>query len=128
MRFEKLDVWKRASRLSCDIYQQTESISNWGFKDQITRSGLSVPSNIAEGEERETLKEKIRFLYYAKGSLGELVTQLYIGIEIGYLNKESSMKMIKEAKELAKILGSLIKNKESQIKEENADYKIDKCN
>jgi four helix bundle protein len=67
-------------------------------------------------------------LYYAKGSLGELVTQLYIGIEIGYLNKESSMKMIKEAKELAKILGSLIKNKESQIKEENADYNIDKCN
>jgi four helix bundle protein len=116
MRFEKLDVWKRASRLSCDIYQQTESINNWGFKDQITRSGLSVPSNIAEGEERETLKEKIRFLYYAKGSLGELVTQLYIGIEIGYLNKESSMKMIKEAKELAKILGSLIKIKESQIK------------
>jgi hypothetical protein len=48
MRFEKLDVWKRASRLSCDIYQQTESISNWGFKDQITRSGLSVPSNIAD--------------------------------------------------------------------------------
>ena len=115
MRFEQLDVWKRASRLSCEIYKVTESIQNWGFKDQITRSGLSVPSNIAEGEERETPKEKIRFLYYAKGSLGEWVTQLYIGIEIGYLDKQSSMEMIKEAKELAKILGSLIKNKESQI-------------
>ncbi|MCJ8305292.1 MAG: four helix bundle protein [Shewanella sp.] len=91
----------------------------------MTRSGLSVPSNIAEGEERETAKEKIRFLYYAKGSLGELVTQLYIGIEIGYLEKNSSMEMVKEAKELAKILGSLIKNKESQIREDNADYKID---
>ncbi len=125
MRFEQLDVWKRASRLSCDIYKATETIQNWGFKDQITRSGLSVPSNIAEGEERETSKEKIRFLYYAKGSLGELVTQLYIGIEIGYLNKTSSMDMIKEAKELAKIIGSLIRNKESQIKEENADYKVD---
>lgn len=125
MRFEQLDVWKRASRLSCDIYKATETIQNWGFKDQITRSGLSIPSNIAEGEERETSKEKIRFLYYAKGSLGELVTQLYIGIEIGYLNKTSSMDMIKEAKELAKIIGSLIRNKESQIKEENADYKVD---
>ncbi|MGS0692289.1 four helix bundle protein [Shewanella sp. 30m-9] len=125
MRFEQLDVWKRASRLSCEIYKATETVQNWGYKDQITRSGLSVPSNIAEGEERETNKEKIRFLYYAKGSLGELVTQLYIGIEIGYLNKQSSMDMIKEAKELAKIIGSLIKNKESQIKEENADYKID---
>jgi four helix bundle protein len=115
MRFEQLDVWKRASRLSCEIYKATEKVQNWGFKDQITRSGLSVPSNIAEGEERETPKEKIRFLYYAKGSLGELVTQLYIGIEIGYLDKQSSMEMIKEAKELAKILGALIKNKESQI-------------
>ena len=125
MRFEQLDVWKRASRLACEVYKATESINNWGFKDQITRSGLSVPSNIAEGEERETAKEKIRFLYYAKGSLGELVTQLYIGIEIGYLEKHSSMEMVKEAKELAKILGSLIKNKESQIREDNADYNID---
>ena len=125
MRFEQLDVWKRASRLSCEIYKATETVQNWGFKDQITRSGLSVPSNIAEGEERETIKEKVRFLYYAKGSLGELVTQLYIGIEIGYLNRQCSMDMIKEAKELAKIIGSLIKNKESQIKEENADYKVD---
>jgi four helix bundle protein len=48
MRFEQLDVWKRASRLSCDIYKLAEKIDNWGFKDQITRSGLSVPSNIAD--------------------------------------------------------------------------------
>ena len=122
MRFEQLDVWKRASRLACEVYKATESINNWGFKDQITRSGLSVPSNIAEGEERETAKEKIRFLYYAKGSLGELVTQLYIGIEIGYLEKNSSMEMVKEAKELAKILGAMIKNKESKIKEEPVVY------
>jgi four helix bundle protein len=125
MRFEQLDVWKRASRLSCEIYRLTESVSNWGFKDQITRSGLSVPSNIAEGEERETLKEKIRFLYYAKGSLGELVTQLYIGAEIEYLDKQIAMSMVKEAKELAKILGALIKQKQALIKEDNAGYTID---
>ena len=125
MRFEQLDVWKRASRLSCEIYRLTESVSNWGFKDQITRSGLSVPSNIAEGEGRETLKEKIRFLYYTKGSLGELVTQLYIGAEIEYLDKQIAMSMVKEAKELAKILGALIKQKQAQIKEDNADYTID---
>ncbi|ACA85938.1 four helix bundle protein [Shewanella woodyi] len=122
MRFEQLDVWKRASRLSCEIYKATETVQNWGFKDQITRSGLSVPSNIAEGEERETNKEKVRFLYYAKGSLGELVTQLYIGIEIGYLEKHSSLEMVKEAKELAKVLGTMIKKKESKIKEEPAVY------
>lgn len=97
-------------------YQMTESVSNWGFKDQITRSGLSVPSNIAEGEERETLKDQIRFLYYAKGSLGELVTQLYIGIEVGYLAREPALFMVQEAKELAKILGAIIKQKQSKSK------------
>jgi four helix bundle protein len=66
MRFEQLDVWKRASRLSCQIYKATESVNNWGFKDQITRSGLSVPSNIAEGEERETIKEKSGFYIMPK--------------------------------------------------------------
>ncbi|MGP1719216.1 four helix bundle protein [Shewanella frigidimarina] len=115
MRFEQLDVWKRASRLSCEIYKLTEKVDNWGFKDQITRSGLSVPSNIAEGEERDTTKEKIRFLYYAKGSLGELVTQLYIGVEAGFLDKKASLILVNEAKELAKIIGTMIKNKQSKI-------------
>jgi four helix bundle protein len=117
MRFEQLDVWKRASRLSCEIYKLTEKVDNWGFKDQITRSGLSVPSNIAEGEERDTTKEKIRFLYYAKGSLGELVTQLYIGVEAGFLDKKTSLILVNEAKELAKIIGTMIKNKQSKIKD-----------
>ncbi|GGB60425.1 four helix bundle protein [Shewanella inventionis] len=125
MRFEQLEVWKRASRLSCDIYKLTESVSNWGFKDQITRSGLSVPSNIAEGEERETLKENIRFLYYAKGSLGELVTQLYIGAEIEYIDKKMAMSMVKEAKELAKILGTLIRQKQTKLKEDRPEYTIE---
>lgn len=115
MRFEQLDVWKRASRLSCEIYKLAEKVDNWGFKDQITRSGLSVPSNIAEGEERDTTKEKIRFLYYAKGSLGELVTQLYIGVEAGFLDKKASLILVNEAKELAKIIGTMIKNKQSKI-------------
>jgi four helix bundle protein len=116
MRFEQLDVWKRASRLSCEIYKLADKVNNWGFKDQITRSGLSVPSNIAEGEERDTTKEKIRFLYYAKGSLGELVTQLYIGVEAGFLDKKASLILVNEAKELAKIIGTMIKNKQSKIK------------
>ena len=115
MRFELLDVWKRASRLSCEIYKLADKVNNWGFKDQITRSGLSVPSNIAEGEERDTTKEKISFLYYAKGSLGELVTQLYIGVEAGFLDKKASLILVNEAKELAKIIGTMIKNKQSKI-------------
>ena len=52
MRFEDLEVWKRAARLSASIYKELKNLKDWGFRDQITRSGLSVPSNIAEGFER----------------------------------------------------------------------------
>ena len=52
MRFENLDVWRNSARLSSDIYCVTTSIKDFGFKDQLTRAGLSVPSNIAEGFER----------------------------------------------------------------------------
>ena len=62
MRFEDLDVWKRGARLSANIYKESAQIKDFGFKDQITRSGLSIPSNIAEGIERESNKDCIRFL------------------------------------------------------------------
>lgn len=58
MNFEKLDVWKRSARLSVNLYRQLSSTRELGFKDQITRSGLSIPSNIAEGMSREGIKEK----------------------------------------------------------------------
>ena len=48
MQFEKLDVWKRASRLACDIYKATKDCKDYGFKDQVTRSAVSIPSNIAD--------------------------------------------------------------------------------
>ena len=52
MRFEDLDVWKRSARLSATIYKELVGLKDYGFKDQITRSGLSIPSNVAEGCER----------------------------------------------------------------------------
>ena len=64
-------------------------LRDFGFRDQITRAGLSVPSNIAEGHERESYKEMANFLSYAKGSAGELRTQVYIGMEIGYIDHET---------------------------------------
>ena len=87
MRFEELDVWKRAARLSVGVYQALSSLRDYGFKDQITRASLSVPSNIAEGFERLTAKDCIKFLSYAKGSCGEVRTQIYVGMEIGYIDR-----------------------------------------
>ncbi len=54
MVFEQLEVWKRSARLSADVYKYFATNTDYGFRDQITRSGFSVPSNIAEGYERST--------------------------------------------------------------------------
>jgi len=56
-RFEDLDLWRRAARLSADIYRALADLRDFGFRDQITRSGLSIPSNIAEGYERNSDRE-----------------------------------------------------------------------
>ena len=78
MRFEDLDVWKRAARLSADIYRQLRELKDYGFKDQITRSGLSVPSNIAEGFERESQKVRYEFSFICKRILwGAKMSDLY---------------------------------------------------
>ena len=114
MKFEDLDVWKRSARMSADIYKVLINLKDYGFKDQITRSGLSIPSNIAEGMERESTKECINFLSYAKGSCGELRTHVYIGMDIGYINEESGKLWINETREISAMLVGLmrsIKNK-----------------
>ncbi len=109
-RFEELAVWKRSARLSAELYKSLRDLKDFGFRDQITRAGLSIPSNIAEGYERESAKETTNFLNYAKGSAGELRTQLYIGMDIGYIERESGMAWIKEAEEISRMLHALIKS------------------
>lgn len=113
MEFEDLEVWKRATFLSVQVYKELADTKDFGFRDQITRSGLSIPSNVAEGFERGSAKECINFLYYAKGSCGELRTQVYIGMEIGYIDPILGQNWIKETRELSDMLGGLIKTKKS---------------
>ena len=108
MPFENLEVWKRAKELSVSIYRSMASLKDFGFKDQITRSSLSIPSNIAEGMERSTEKEKARFLEIARGSAAELRTQIMIGIE--YINKETGEQWLKETKEISAMLVGLTRS------------------
>ena len=89
MLYENLNVWKRSRQLTINVYTTLSNCRDYGFKGQITRSALSVPSDIAEGCERSSIKERIRFLDMAKGSLGEFKTQTDIGIAIGLINKTS---------------------------------------
>lgn len=109
MHFEDLDAWKRSARLSADIYKYFSGIKDFGFRDQITRSGLSVPCNIAEGFERVSTRERANFWSYAKGSAGELRTQIYIGRDIGYLDRITAEKWLKETTALSSMISALIK-------------------
>ena len=107
-RFEELEVWKRSARLCADLYKTFSTMKDYGFRDQITRSALSIPSNIAEGYERASDKEMANFLNYAKGSAGELRTQIYIGIDIGYIPKDQGQDWLNECEEISRMLHGLI--------------------
>ena len=113
--FEDLVVWKRSARLSSDVYKELRELKDFEFKDQITRSSLSVPSNIAEGYERKSIKELIHFLSIAKGSCGELRTQIYIGIDIGYIKPEIGQLWIEETRQISMMLSGLMKNKTTKL-------------
>lgn len=110
MRCERLDVWKRSCRLSVEVYKNFTESKDFGFKDQITRSSLSIPSNLAEGLEKESDREKVRYIEIARGSSAELITQIYIGVEVGYIEKVIGMRWTRELKELSKMLSGLKKN------------------
>ncbi len=108
MDFEKLDVWKRSARLSADLYKSLRELKDFGFRDQITRSGLSIPSNLAEGMSREAVKEKLRFLVIAKSSCAELRTQIYIGMDIDYIDTQQGKAWLAETREIAAMLTGLM--------------------
>ena len=107
--FEQLEVWKRSCRLCIDMYTLVETCRVYGLRDQLGRSALSVPSNIAEGYERNSSREFVRFLKIAKGSCGELRTQLHIGRESGLLDKSQATEFIREASEISRMLQGLIR-------------------
>jgi four helix bundle protein len=111
MRFEELEVWKRSAKLSVDLYKKLKNLKDYGFKDQITRSGLSVSSNIAEGFERESNRQCLNFLSYAKGSCGELRSQIYIGMDVGYIDKKVGEDWLRETIEISSMISGLIKTK-----------------
>ncbi len=85
------------------------------MRDQIRKSAISIASNLAEGDERETDKESIRFFYIAKGSLAELRTQVQIAHEIGYLKRELYKILENECIELGRMIGRLIQVRKGSL-------------
>jgi four helix bundle protein len=91
------------------LTQSKDFGKDYGFKDQIQRSAVSIPSNIAEGDELETDKQSIRHFYIARGSSAELLTQIIIGQEIGYIQKEEGDQLLNDCKVISVMLTKLIK-------------------
>jgi len=115
--FRGLVVWQKAKELAVAIYQLTDKgkiSQDFGLKDQMRRAAVSICSNIAEGDERDTNKESVRFLYIAKGSLAELVTQLEISQEIGYITMDEANQFLAVCSDIGKMLGALIKVRSQQ--------------
>ena len=117
MKCEKLEVWKISARLSADVYKLLSNLKDFGFKDQITRAGLSIPSNIAEGMEKESIKDQIRFLDIAKGSTAEFATQTYIAIDIKYIDKENGKIFIEKSNQILAMLTKLQQTLKGKLKQ-----------
>jgi|SRR5690625_145409 len=106
-----LDVWKLSRAFVSDVYKVTLDFPKseiYGLTNQIRRSAVSIPSNIAEGSARQGNKEFIRFLYIALGSLAELETQLLIAIDLNYLKEDKEF--FKKLKRIRMMLLGLIKS------------------
>jgi four helix bundle protein len=108
LRFEDLDVWQRAAKLSAQIYKKLNILKDYSFRDHIGKTSLSISRNIAEGFERESHKEFIHFLLYVKGLCGELRSQIYIGADIEYIDPETGKLWIEETIKNSSMLSNLI--------------------
>src|SRR3984885_10982594 len=117
--FEDLEVWQRGCRLAVDVFKAFTGCKNFTMKDQVQRASLSIPSNIAEGAERGGVKEFVRFLNIAKGSSGELRTQLYIARKLSFITSKSFNTLLTESKEISAMLQGLSRslNKKTTPKE-----------
>ncbi len=109
--FEDLSVWKLSRELADRIYKITgsgEFSKDYGLRDQIRRASVSIMSNIAEGFERGGNQEFSQFLSIAKGSCGEVRSQLYVAMDQGYITQKDSEQLIDDFKKLSIIINNFM--------------------
>lgn len=118
--FEEIEAWRKARLLTQEIYVSTardKFLKDYGLSNQIRRAAVSVMSNIAEGFERNGTKEFIQFLSIAKGSIGEIKSQLCVALDQKYISSEEFRKLKELADNTGQLIGGLIRYlKQSEIK------------
>lgn len=111
-RFEDIDAWKKARELVKKIYKTTargDFSRDYGLKDQIRRAAVSVMSNVAEGFERGGNKEFQQFLSVAKGSAGEVKSQLYVALDAGHIEQKDFNHIYQLADETGRLIGGFMR-------------------
>lgn len=128
--YKELKVWQKAVDLAVLVYAMTESFPKseiYGLTSQMRRSAVSVGSNIAEGSERNSDRDFIRFLTIAKGSLAELETQNTISQKLGYVDDNIFVQLSMAAAEIGKMINGL-SNKLESSNLVTGDYKLETNN
>ncbi|MBS1842250.1 MAG: four helix bundle protein [Acidobacteria bacterium] len=108
--YKELFVWQKGMNLAKLVYKLTASFpvdERFGITSQLRRAVVSVPSNIAEGQARQSTKEFQQFLSIAEGSLAELETQLLLSVELAFCRKDQVEAALNEIDELQKMIGAL---------------------
>lgn len=108
--YKSLEVWKKSILLCKEVYLLTQKLpkeETYVLSDQMRRAAISIASNIAEGQGRESKKEFLKFLSISRGSLCELETQCIIAIEIGLLNDEDVSEILSLCSEIGKMIRAL---------------------
>ena len=115
--YRDLLVWQKAMQLVIEVYQLLALLpkeERYGLSDQMRRSAVSIPSNIAEGQARNTQRDFVRFLYIAQGSRAELETQLEICVQLHYLTENQVKPVFHLCEEISRMCRSLISKTERQ--------------
>jgi len=116
-RFEEIEAWKNARELTKQIYQLSAIGAfsrDFGLRDQIRRAAVSVMSNIAEGFESQTQALFIKYLGIAKASAGEMRSQLYVALDLGYISPEDLENTINLAEKVSRQIYRFVKYLQSQ--------------
>lgn len=127
--FEKLKVWQEAKKLVIDVYHLLDGFprfEKFALCDQIRRSIVSVPSNIAEGSGRRSLKEQIHFLEIAYGSLMETYNQLLIAIDLTYITEECVEAIKPSIDAVAKMINGLSNSYEEKLEKQASTKQLNK--
>jgi len=115
--YKELKVWQASYKTCLHIYKVTKQFPKeemYGLTSQIRRSAVSIPSNIAEGYDRKTTLEYVRFLYIADGSVCELETQTMICGDLGYVRKEKLDQLKKEIGDVERMLKAMVNSLENK--------------